>query len=161
MRHLAHDRDHRSLGRIAHRRVGGVGRARERRRHEHRVDQLARAARQLLGRAANDLGEDHAAVAARAEQRGAGDGLDDLVAADLVDRLAVEAVELAHHGAQRLRHVVPGVAVGDREDVEVVDLLAPRLELGAGGRDDLAEAIYGGSGTANRVDTLALRSRCR
>ena len=75
VRHLAHDRDHRALGRVAHRRVGGVGGARERGRDEHRVDELAGPARQLLGGAAHDLREDHAAVAARAEQRGARDGL--------------------------------------------------------------------------------------
>ena len=52
---------------------------------EHGVDQLAGARRQLLGGAADQLGEDHAGVAARAEQRGAGDRVDDLVAADLVE----------------------------------------------------------------------------
>ena len=80
-------------------------------------------------------------VAARAEQRRAGDGVDDLVAADLVDlALRGEVVELGEHGAQRERHVVAGVAVGDREDVEVVDFLAARLELRKRGLDDEAEA---------------------
>jgi hypothetical protein len=32
---------------------------------------------------------------------------------------------LVEHGAQRERHVVAGVAVGDREHVEVVYLTAP------------------------------------
>src|SRR4029079_6151522 len=41
---------------------------------------------------------------------------------------AVEAVELLHHGAHRHPPVVPCVAVGDREDVEVVHLLAPRIQ---------------------------------
>ena len=150
VRHLAHDRDHRPLGRIAHGRVGGVGGARQRGRDEHRVDQLAGTARQLLGRAAHDLGQDHPAVAARAEQRRPRDGLDDLVAADVVDHLAVQPVELLHHGAQRLRHVVPGVAVGDREDVQVVDLLTARLELGIARCDDLPKALYGGIGHENR-----------
>ncbi len=123
VRHLADDGDHRPLGWIAHRRVGGVGGARQCGRHEHRVDQLAGTARQLLGRAAHDLGQDHPAVAAGPEERRARDGLDDLVATDVIDRLAVQPVELLHHGAQRLRHVVPGVAVGDREHVQVVDFL--------------------------------------
>ena len=79
--HRADRREHRALGRVAHRRVGGVGRARERRGHEHRIHQLALAARELLGRAAHDLGEDHAAVAARAQQRGAGNRRHDLVPA--------------------------------------------------------------------------------
>ena len=80
------DGEHRALGRLAHRRVGALGRARHRGADQHRVDELARARDQLLGGAADELGEDDAAVAARAEQRGAGDRLDDLVAADLVDR---------------------------------------------------------------------------
>ena len=72
--------------------------------------------------------EDDAAVAARAEQRRAGDGVDDLVATDLVDlALGGEIVELGEHGAQGQRHVVPRVAVGDREDVQVVDLLAAAI----------------------------------
>ena len=57
-----------------------------------------------------------------------------------------EAVELVEHGAQRQRHVVAGVAVGDREDVEVVDLLAARLELAEGALDDGAEAEEAGIG---------------
>ena len=52
---------------------------------QHRVDQLAGARDQLLRGAADQLAEDDPGVAARAEQRRAGDGVDDLVAADLVD----------------------------------------------------------------------------
>ena len=85
--------------------------------------------------------EDDAGVAAGAEQRGAGDGVDDLVAADLVDlALGGEIVELGQHGAQSQRHVVPRVAVGDREDVEIVDLLAARFKLRESSLDDEAEA---------------------
>ena len=40
-----------------------------------------------------------------------------------------ETVELVEHGAQRERHVVARVAVGDREDVEVVDLPPARLQM--------------------------------
>ena len=70
------------------------------------------------------------------------------VAADLVERrpLLGQAVELVEHGAQRERHVVAGVAVGDREDVEVVDLLAARLELAERALDDGAEADEAGIG---------------
>ena len=122
-RHRPHRREHRALGRVAHGRVGGVRGARQRGRHEHRVDELAVAARELLGGAAHDLGEDHAAVPARAQQRGPGDRGHDLVAALHVERPAVHAVQLVEHGAHGERHVVPRVAVGDGEDVEVVDLL--------------------------------------
>ena len=80
--------------------------------------------------------------------------LDDLLAADLVERPLVlgQAVELVEHGAQRERHVVAGVAVGDREDVEVVDLLAACLELAEGALDDGAEADKAGirHGSAGR-----------
>ena len=57
-----------------------------------------------------------------------------------------EPVELVEHGAQRQRHVVAGVAVGDREDVEVVDLLAARLELAERALDDGAEPEKAGIG---------------
>ena len=53
-------------------------------------------------------------------------------------------VELAHHRAHGQRHVVPGVAVGDREHVQVVDLLAALLEVRVGGFDDPAKALDGG-----------------
>ena len=129
MRHLAEDGQHRALGRLADRVVGGIGGAGEGGGDEHRVDQLAGTAGQLLGGAADDLAEDHAGVAAGAHQRRPGQRLDQLGAADLVDLEPVEAVELLHHRPHRHRHVVAGVAVGDREDVEVVDLLAALLEV--------------------------------
>ena len=87
VRHRADGREHRALGGIAHRLVGGVGRARERGRHEDRVHQLAGPRGQLLGGAAHDLRQDHAAVAARAQQRRARHRADQLVAADVVDHL--------------------------------------------------------------------------
>ena len=144
--HLAEDGQHRPLGRLAHRVVGGVGGAGEGGGDEHRVDQLTGPARQLLGGAADDLAEDHAGVAAGAHQRRPGQRLDQLGAADLVDLEPVEAVELLHHGAHRHRHVVAGIAVGDREDVEVVYLLAASLQIGVGGADDAPEAHDRGIG---------------
>ena len=132
--HLAEDGQHRPLGRLAHRVVGGVGGAGEGGGDQDRVDQLARPAGQLLGGAADDLAEDHAGVAAGPDQRRPRQRLDELGAADLVDVEPVEPVELLHHRAHRHRHVVAGVAVGDREDVEVVDLLATRLQRCVGGR---------------------------
>ena len=140
--HLTDDGDHRFLRRIAHRVVGSVGRARQCGGHQHWIDQLARAARKLLGRAANDLRQDHAAVATSAEERGARNCVHDHFPPDLIDHLPVETIELDHHGLERLDHVVARVAIGDREHVQVVHLLPPRLELGIGGGDDLAEANY-------------------
>ena len=88
---------------------------------------------QLLRRTADQLGEDHAGVAPGAQQRRARDRLHDLLAPDLVDGAlavgALQAVELIEDGPQRERHVVAGVAVGDREHVEVVDLLATRFQM--------------------------------
>ena len=51
-----------------------------------------------------------------------------------------ETVELLHHRPQREHHVVARVAVGDGEHVQVVDLLAARLERREAGLDDRPEA---------------------
>jgi len=69
-----------------------------------------------------------------------------LVAADLVDGQPIEALELVEYGAHGHGHVVPGVAVRDREDVEVVDLAATALELGVAGRHRALEANDAGIG---------------
>ena len=61
-----------------------------------------------------------------------------------------QPVELVEHGAQGERHVVARVAVGDREDVEVVDLLAPGLEGRERSLDDGAEADEAGIGHGGR-----------
>ena len=53
--HLAHDREDRALGGIAHAAVRAVGGARHRGGDQHRVHQLAGAADQLLGGAADQL----------------------------------------------------------------------------------------------------------
>ena len=42
---------------------------------------------------------------------------------------ALQAVQLREHRAQRQRHVVARVAVGDGEHVEVVDLLTTRFQM--------------------------------
>ena len=46
----------------------------------------------------------------------------------------------SQHRPQRQHHVVARVAVGDREHVQVVDLLAPLLERGKAGLHERAEA---------------------
>ncbi len=130
--HLPHDRQDRPLGRRPDRRVRPVGRPCHRRADQDRVDQLARPADELLGGPADQLGQDHAAVAASPQERCPGDRVDDLVASDLVDRpvtVARQAVELVEHGPQREDHVVAGVTVGDRKHVEIVDLFAAGLQM--------------------------------
>ena len=148
--HLTHDGEHRSLGGLADRAVRAVGRAGHRGPDQPRVDELAGPADQLLRGPADELGEDDAAVAAGAEERGAGDRVDDLVAADEVQRpvLGREPVDLGQAGAQRERHVVARIAVGDREDVEVVDLLTARLEVRERALYDRAEPDETGIGHA-------------
>ena len=70
--------------------------------------------------AADDLGQDHARVPARSEQRGPRD-------------VGVAALERLDHRSGRKQHVRPGVAVGHRIDVQVVDSCAVGLESGLGG----------------------------
>jgi hypothetical protein len=55
-----------------------------------------------------------------------------------------EAVDLVQAGAQRERHVVARIAVGDGEHVEVVDLRAARLEVRERALDHGAEADEAG-----------------
>jgi hypothetical protein len=129
VRHLANHGEHRSLGRVADRLIGGVGRAGERGADEDRIDEVARPGRQLLGGPAHDLAEDHPRVPARPHQRGAGDGMDELVAVGLLPALGLDPIEFGEDGPHRQRHVVPGVAVRHGKDVEVVDLLAAGLEV--------------------------------
>ena len=69
---LADHREHRPLDGPPHGAVGGVGGAAQRLRRERRRDPVRRL-REHVGRAADDLREDHARVAARAHQRAAGD----------------------------------------------------------------------------------------
>ena len=141
--HLPHDGEDRPLGRRPDRRIGTVGCPGHRRADQDRVDQLARPADELLGGSADQLREDHPAVAASPEQRRPGDRVDDLIAADLVDRpvaVARQAVELVEHGPQGEDHVVAGVPVGDREHVEVVDLFAAGLQMCQRTGDDRAKA---------------------
>ena len=115
----------------------------ERRRDQPRVDQPARRARELLGGAADDLAQDHAGIAACAHHRGAGDRLDDLGPLRIPLGLLLEPLELGEDRAHRQRHVVAGVSVGDREHVQVVDLLAPLLQMRERDGDDAAEALDG------------------
>ena len=112
---------HRPLDRAAHGPVGGVARGAERAADRGGVEQPGLAER--LGGAAQDLGEDHARVAARAHQRRARQLLR--------ERGAVgggRGVEHLHDRARGQRQVRAGVAVRNGIDVQVVDPAAVRLE---------------------------------
>ena len=77
-----------------------------------------------LGQPAQDLGEDDAGVAARAHERGARELLRERLAAG-----GGRGLERLHDRAHGQGQVRPGVAVGHRVDVEVVDPLPVRLEI--------------------------------
>jgi hypothetical protein len=140
--HLPEDGEHRALGWLTDRFVRRVGRPGERGGHEHRIDELTRAAGELLRRASDDLAEDHPGVPAGPHQGGSRERVDEFGASDLVNHVSIEAIELLADRAQGEGHVVAGIAVGDGEDVEVVDLLAPLLEMGCGRADHAPESLY-------------------
>ena len=78
-----------------------------------------------VGEPADDLGQDHARVAARAHQRGPSDLVGEALAVGVV-----ELLEGLLHRAHGQRQIRAGVPVGNRIDVEVVDPAAARLQSG-------------------------------
>ena len=90
----------------------------------------ATAAVRAVGHAADDLGEDDAAVAARALQRTPAERLGDAVE---VAPLGRQALGLGEGGPHRGQHVGARVTVRHGKDVEGVDLLDVGLEVGDGG----------------------------
>ena len=127
--HRADRGQHRPLDRLLHRAIGGVAR-----RAEGLGEIVALGER--LGRAADDLREDHAGVAAGAHQRRARDLVREagaVVGAVLVERLVDRA-----HGQRQVR---AGVAVGHRVDVEVVDPAPVRLDRRPRAVDELVHAL--------------------
>ena len=85
------------------------------------------AALELLGKAAEEQAEYDAGVAARAAQHGAGRGVRRGAEGGIV-----ALAELRRRGAHGEGHVSAGVAVGDGEDVELVDELPVLFQRGAG-----------------------------
>ena len=142
--HLLEHGEHRSRGRIGDRLPSRRGRLQQRHADQLRIDELALSLGEDLRRAADDLAQDDARVAARAHQRGVRDRVDDRLSPDLVDLTPVDALQCLDHRLQGERHVVARVAVGDREHVQVIDLVASLIEVSVGGRDDAAESLDGG-----------------
>jgi hypothetical protein len=141
--HRSHHRQHRSLGRIANRAVGVLGRASHRGLDQLRVDEPPRRGRQDLGCAAHDLAQDDAGVSPRPHQRRPRHRVHDLGPCGVGVAVLLQPLELLEDVAHRQHHVVAGVAVGDRKDVEVVDLLLARLEVTQRDGNHPAEAMEG------------------
>ena len=81
-----------------------------------------------VGQAAQDLGQDHPGVAAGAAQRAVGQAAGHR---DQVEAVApLQRRDRRAHGEQ---HVGAGVGVGDREDIETVDLVGVGDEVPDGG----------------------------
>ena len=81
-----------------------------------------------LDRAADDLGQDHARVAACTEQRGMGD-------------VGLAGLERLADGAHGQEHVRPRVSVRNRVDVEVVQACAVTLEGSLGSPHELEHSV--------------------
>ena len=136
-----------AVGRF-HGRVGGNaghGQDRALRRLHHglvgRLDAAAQGHRQLLaraglyalqglGEAAEQQREDDAGIAARAAQHGRSRDI-----GGLRQRDAARLAQIGCRCVQRHAHVRAGVAVGDGEDVQLVDLLFVDLDGGSGAED--------------------------
>ena len=159
--HLAHDRQDRALSGVSHGSVGLIGRARQRRADQRRINQLTRPAGELLRGASDQLREDHARVPTCTQQRRARHRGDDLVTADVVDRAILgrgrQTIELLQDRAQGQHHVVAGIPVGNREYVEIVDLLAAGLQRRQASLDQGAKTDDAGIGHGRR-SVLSRRS---
>ena len=129
----------RSLDRISDRRVGALRRGGQRGCEQRTVD--GGMVGYCPGEPAQDLRQDHPAVAPRSHQRSVGD------AGAHGGHVVTGAVEFFNDGPQSQRHVGSGVAVRHRIDVEVVDHLPVIRQRFTEGRDDASKG-----GCVNRVE---------
>ena len=129
---LADDGQDRALDRLGDRAVRGPAPSRERMGEVEAVEPPLPA--EAVGHPAEDLARDDARVAPGAHQRAEADR-----GGDAVGRLAGHALGLVERRTDRRQHVRARVAVGDREDVEGVDLVDVGLEVGDGGPEGLEE----------------------
>ena len=128
-----------ALDGLADRGVAGLGRPRQPLGEHQGRPVVGAGLADPLQQGAHELGEDHAGVAARAEQGAAGEPGE----RDPEVPVGVALDPLQHQVAGRLEgeeQVRAGVPVGDRVHVERVDLLAGRAQ---GGERDLGEPEYG------------------
>ena len=132
--HLTDHGQHRALDRPPHGSVCGVARGSKRPRDHRLVDRIALA--EHVRETADDLAEDDPRVASRTHER----GTRQLPGYRLVPG-GGRLLEALDDRAHRQRQVRSGVTVRHRIDVEIVDALAVRLEVGEGGAGDLAGAL--------------------
>ena len=151
---LADHGQDRALDRLGDR---AVGRPRALRQGVRQVQPVEpRLSAERLGHAPEDLAGDDARVAAGAHQRPEADRR-----SDTVGRLARHPIGLLERRSNRGQHVRSGVAVGDRVDVEGVDLVDVRFEVRDRGSEGLQQArtIAGPSGHQATSVPLSARSR--
>ena len=150
---FAHDGQDRALDRLEHRQICG-----RRCRLQRFGDLRGREIGGVLQRAdqpAQDLAEDHTAVAACPHQAAVADG----IAGRL--QLEVGQVELGDHGIERSGHVGAGVAVGNRVDVEPIDALGVDLQGVAEGDDRAAQRFRAEPFQCGHADRLGAPRRVR
>ena len=96
--------------------------------------------RKILDKQIKDTVKQFASVSAIVGHADRSGDLRDFLASGKKIIIGGQAIELRQNGTEGERHVVARVAVGDREDVEVVDLLAARLQVRQGAFERDAEA---------------------
>ena len=145
---LADDGQDRALDRLRHRAVRGPGALRHRVGEVEAVEPAFPA--EPVGHAPEDLARDDPRVAPRAHERAEADR-----GGDPVGRLAGDRLRLVERGLDRRVHVRAGVAVGDRVDVEAVDLVDVRLEVRDGGAERAEQAVPVAGTTGHLGDVRA------
>ncbi len=113
-------------------------------------------AAQPFGHATEDLAGDDSRVATCAHQRPEADRR-----RDPVGRLPGRRLRFLERGPDRGQHVRAGVAVGDRVDVQGVDLVDVRLEVGNGRPERLQQALAVARPAGHQATSVPLSARSR
>ena len=131
--HVLHHREDRALDRLAHRLESDLDRAGERRIDRRSGNLLG--LRAALAQTAENLRGDDAGVPARAHESARGDGATDLGYARVRGKLR----NVVDDRLQRERHVRAGIAIGNGEHVQAINLFLALAEpsrcRGNGGKD--------------------------
>ena len=131
--HVLHHREDRALDRLAHRLESDLDRAGER-RIDRRGGNLV-SLRAALAQTAENLRSDNAGVPARAHESARGDGATNLGYARVRGKLR----NIVDDRLQRKRHIRAGIAIGNGEHVQAINLFLALAELSRcrsnGGKD--------------------------